>query len=270
MIKVAIAYDFDGTLAKGNIQENSYLPDIGIEKAVFWKEVGAFAKKHEMDEILAYMRLLLMKADESGVKYSRKEIAKHGKSVKYFTGVKSFFGIINTYAKKKNIILEHYIISSGTKEMIEKTSIAKEFKQIYASSFQYDQNDIPVWPAIAVNYTTKTQFLFRINKGIENTWDNKEINKFTSRKQRYIPFENIIYIGDGDTDIPAMRVVKANGGNSIAVYPLTNEKNKRKAHKLLKEERADYCVPADYRKGKKLMKVLELIVSQISLRQMHD
>ncbi len=176
---IAIVYDFDGTLAQGNIQENSFIPDLGLTKEVFWNDVKDLAKQQEMDEILAYMYMLVSKATpNNNVKINRKSFQEHGKKVKYFKGVENYFGMINTYAKSKNIKLEHYIISSGTKEMIKGTSIAKNFNQIYASSFMYDQHDVAIWPAMAINYTTKTQFLFRINKGIKDAWSNDKINKF--------------------------------------------------------------------------------------------
>jgi len=188
---VAIVYDFDGTLAKGNIQDNSFIPSIEIKrKENFWDDVHALSKKDDMDEILAYMFLLITKASENGkVKFGKKALKEHGKKARYFDGVEDYFDRINQYAKAKEIKLEHYIISSGTKEMLEGTTIAKQFKKIYASSFKYDQNDIPVWPAVAINYTTKTQFLFRINKGIEEIWDNTKINEYIL-KPTFLTFLN--------------------------------------------------------------------------------
>ena len=150
---IAIAYDFDGTLAKGNIQENSFIPNLGIKKALFWEEVKRISEKDEMDEILAYMFLLISKAKAHEVRVDKESIMKHGKEVKYFAGVEEYFDRINAYAKSKEICLEHYIISSGTKEMIEGTSIAKKFEQIYASSFKYDQHNVAEWPALAVKIT---------------------------------------------------------------------------------------------------------------------
>ncbi len=265
--KVAIVYDFDGTLAKGNIQENSFLPAIGIPKGKFWGEVKDLARNKEMDEILAYMFLLIKKADKTKTMIDKESIRRHGAEVVYFNGVKNFFNEINAYAKSQQVNLQHYIVSSGTKEMIEGTSIAKEFKYIYASSFMYDQHGVPEWPAVAINYTTKVQYLFRINKGIHNAWDNSKINEYTPEEDRPIPFSEMIYIGDGATDIPAMKMILYKGGHAIAVYPPSKKHAKKEATKLLKQKRASYVVMADYSKNKGLYKIVKSIISQISFRK---
>lgn len=262
--KVAIAYDFDGTLAKGNIQENSFIPDLGISTIKFWKEVAQLAKDNEMDEILAYMYLLIQKAKQNGkIKFTRDDLNKHGKSVQYFEGIEDYFKRINEYAKSKKINIEHYIISSGTKEMIEGTSIAKHFKYIYASNFKYNIHDIPEWPAIAVNYTTKTQFLFRINKGIDNAWDNSKINQYISKDERRIPFERMIYIGDGLTDVPAMKLVKEQGGVSIGVYA-PNSRQKSKVEDLLSENRVSYVAPANYSDKSNLDMIIKATIDKVA------
>lgn len=261
--KVAIAYDFDGTLAKGNIQENSFIPHLGIKKEDFWKEVQNTAHSNEMDEILAYMFCLVQKAKSGGkVKVDKSSLKNHGKSVQYFDGVEDFFPRINKYAKEKNIELHHYIISSGTKEMIEGTTIAKNFKYIYASSFKYDQHDVPEWPAMAINYTTKTQFLFRINKGIESASDNSKINTYTPESERPIPFEYMIYIGDGLTDVPAMKLVKDQGGTSIGVY-CPNTRGKSKVEQLLAEDRVNYVAPARYTENSDIERIVKATVNRI-------
>lgn len=257
----AIAYDFDGTLAKGNIQENSFIPDLGIGTSAFWDEVKKLAKKNEMDEILAYMFLLISKAKEKKVKIDRESLKAHGKQVSYFDGVEDYFPRINKYASQNHIRLEHFIISSGTKEMIEGTTIAKHFKTIYASSFKYDQHNVPEWPAIALNYTTKTQFLFRINKGIENAWDNSKINAYTPKEKRPIPFERMIYIGDGLTDVPAMKLVKDQGGTSIGVYAPKSRK-KSSVENLLNEQRVSYVAPANYSKESELDQIIKSVINQ--------
>lgn len=259
----AIAYDFDGTLAEGNIQENSFIPELGIRKEDFWKEVAEITKKHEMDEILAYMFLLIRKADQNNIEFDRKKLRAHGKNISYFDGVENYFTRINDYANKKLINLEHYIISSGTKEMIEGTTIARYFEKIYASSFMFDQHDIPVWPAIALNYTSKTQFLFRINKGIDNAWDNAKINAYIAKEKRPIPFKRMIYIGDGLTDVPAMKIVKEQGGTSIGVYD-PKKGHKSKVEKLLEEQRVSYVAPANYSDGSELDQIIKAVIDQAS------
>ncbi|MEI6846700.1 MAG: HAD family hydrolase [Chlorobiaceae bacterium] len=265
-ITFAIAYDFDGTLAKGNIQENSFIPDLGIKKSDFWKEVKTLTEEHQIDEILAYMFLLISKAkNHGGIKFDRDSLKRHGKDVSYFDGVEDYFRRINEYARTRHIKLEHYIISSGTKEMIEGTTIARNFKTIYASSFKYDQHDVPEWPAIALNYTTKTQFLFRINKGIDNAWDNSKINTYVPQEERPVPFERIIYIGDGLTDVPAMKLVKDQGGTSIGVYA-PKSKKKSEVEKLLDEKRVSYVAPANYSEGSELDEIIKAVLDQASAK----
>ena len=264
--RMAIAYDFDGTLAKGNIQEDSFIPKLGLSKKQFWTEAKEIAKTNDMDEILAYMYLLIRKAKEKDVEFNKNNIESYGKSVHYFDGVEDFFERISAYAKEKNITLDHYIISSGTKEMIEGTSIAKKFKYIFASSYKYDKNHVPEWPAIAINYTAKIQYLFRINKGIDKVWDNSKINEYTPEDERPVPFEHMIYIGDGETDIPAMKMLNYQGGVSIAVYPPDNRKAKEKTEKLLIQKRASYISVADYSDGQGIDDIVKRVIDQISAK----
>lgn len=265
--KIAIAYDFDGTLAKGNIQENSFIPDLGMKKDEFWQEVRKLSEENEMDEILAYMYLLIEKARTANVKIDRDSLKNHGKTVQYFDGVEDFFRRINDYGKSQCVNIEHYIISSGTKEMIEGTSIAKNFKYIYASSFMYDQHKIPTWPAMAINYTTKTQFLFRINKGIENSWDNSQINNYTPKEERPIPFNRIIYIGDGLTDVPAMKMVNYQGGTSIGVYDPSTRGSKGKVNQLLEEGRVSFFAPAKYTEYSEIDKIIKAKIDIFSAEE---
>ena len=215
---IAIAYDFDGTLAPGNMQEYNFIPDLNMDKGEFWREANEMAKKHDMDEVLAYMHLMLIKAKEQNLDLREGSFVKYGEKITFFEGVESYFERINAYAAAQNLHLEHFIISSGLREIVKGTRIAKHFKTIYASGFQYDDNGIACWPALGVNYTNKTQFLFRINKGIYNSYDNTLINKSMPEDERAVPFSNFIYIGDGETDVPAMKMVNLYGGTTIAVY----------------------------------------------------
>ena len=265
--KVAIAYDFDGTLAKGNIQENSFIPELAMANKTFWRKVKNISKKNDMDETLAYMYFLIHEAYNKGVRVTKSDIKAHGKNVDYFEGVEGFFKQINTYAKNRNVNIEHYIISSGLKEMIEGTSIARQFKYIFASSFKYDPNDVAEWPSLAINYTTKTQCLFRINKGIKNSWDNSTINKYISEEDRDIPFNSMIYIGDGETDVPAMRIVNDKGGTSIAVYTPRTQGGKSTANQLLNDKRVTYVARADYSTGEDIDTIVKRVIDQISTRE---
>jgi len=262
---VAIAYDFDGTLSRGYMQERNFFPALKITPANFWSEVKEHARKHDMDEILAYMELMIRKAKEKDLKITQAAFEKHGKNIEFFPGVEEWFGRVNAHSKELGLSVEHYIISSGLREFISGTSIAKQFKQIFASGFRYDQHGVAVWPALAVNYTNKAQFLFRINKGIEGAWDNSIINQYTPEEKRRVPFKNMIYLGDGETDIPAMKMTTYQGGLSIAVYPPRKQKAKEQAHRLVTEEnRADAAVRADYSPGKPLEKLIFARLRQIA------
>ena len=265
--RMAICYDFDGTLAAGNMQEYDYFPQLGIRPKDFWKDAGERAKKYGGDEILAYMCLMLEKANgnpELGVKITQKAFAEYAKNVILFNGVEEWFERINGYGKESGLVVEHYIISSGIREMIMGTTIAKRFKKIYASAFQYEQHGVAKWPILAINYTTKTQFLFRINKGLLDEWDNKAINAFLAKEARPIPFERMIYIGDGSTDVPCMRLVKDQGGHSIAVYKPKSKLSKQTAQRLHAEGRVNFVVPADYRENRELDRDVKLIVNKIA------
>lgn len=244
--KMAICYDFDGTLSPGNMQEYGFFSGLGDLAKNFWKESTQIAKENKADPILAYMKHMIDKAAEGKIPTTQKAFRDYGKTVKFYNGVDTWFGRINEYGKQHNISIEHYIVSSGLKEMIEGTKIKKEFKKIYACSFIYDHNSVAKWPAIAVNYTTKTQFLFRINKGIHDDSDNKKINDFIPEKERTIPFKRMVYIGDGTTDIPCMKLVKDKGGFSIAVYPDTPPKKRTEANKLINDGRVNYSIEANY------------------------
>lgn len=262
---MAICYDFDGTLAPGNMQEYNFFPDLKVEPIDFWSESNCFAREHEVDPILAYMKLMLDKARLSGrVQISKSAFKKYGSTVGLFRGVRHWFDEINEFAKKKDVKLEHYIISSGLREMIEGTAINKHFKAIYASSFVYDQHDVAIWPANAVNYTTKTQYLYRINKGIESITDNEAINEFVSEDERRIPFSRMLYIGDGSTDIPCMKLVKNQGGHSIAVYSPDKTESKEYALRLLNDGRVNFIAEGDYTKNSKIFKYTSAVIEMVA------
>lgn len=261
---VAIAYDFDGTLSPGNMQEHGFLPNIGLSPAKFWNMADQLAKKHEADSVLTYMNLMLIKAKEAGVSMRRQDIKNHGKSVKLFKGVETWFERINDYGKGSGLKVEHYIISSGLREMIEGTSIAHEFKVIYASSFKYDPNGVAEWPALAINFTTKTQYLFRINKGVLDVYDSKKINEFVRMENRPIPFKRMIFVGDGETDIPCFSLVKSLGGHSIAVYKPKTGGAKEKAEKLVDDGRVNFIAPADYSENGGIEDIVKAVMDKIA------
>lgn len=267
--EIAIAYDFDGTLAPGNMQERSFLPALNINKQDFWREVKDMSEANNMNEILSYMHLMLKKANEKNQQITKQAFRDHGKDIEFFAGVEEYFDKINGYAKTKNIKVNHYVISSGLRDIIEGTSIYDKFTNVFASGYKYNVNGYAEWPAVAIDYTNKTQFLFRINKGINNSWDNSTINEFLAEEERPIPFSRMIYIGDGETDIPAMKMINYQGGTSIAVYnPNVRTKAGQKARqtclKLIKQKRATHIAPADYTENSRLYNIIRLTIDAIS------
>ncbi len=254
---IAICYDFDMTLSPKNMQEFDFFAELETTADDFWSEQNERMLKNNADGVLAYMLGMVEKAKEKGIVLTRKKLNEYGKNIELFPGVETWFNRINEFAKNLGVNVEHYIISSGVKEIIEGTSIAKYFKKIYASSYVYGASGEAIWPAMSVNYTNKTQFLYRINKGcLEETDDS--INDFMEHEERQVPFDNMIYIGDSLTDIPCMRLVKKSGGKSIGVYT-KNEGKKSNLAEMLKRDKINYIAEADYSKGK----MLEIIVKEI-------
>lgn len=260
---VALIYDFDGTLSPGNMQEFGFIQAIGKDKAEFWAKNKKLSEDNDANGILTYMYLMIQAAKNNGISLRRESFKRFGENVELFDGVKEWFALVNEYGKSIGLDVKHYINSSGLKEMIEGTPIAKEFENIYACSFLYDVDGIAYWPAVAIDYTAKTQFLFKINKGIKEVSDNKKINQYIPEKERPIPFERMIYLGDGDTDIPCMKMIKEHGGHSIAVYANGNSVKKATALQLIKDNRVNFVCPADYRAGKEINMVVKRILDKI-------
>ncbi|MGI6509607.1 MAG: haloacid dehalogenase-like hydrolase [Erysipelotrichaceae bacterium] len=264
MIKVAIMYDFDLTLSPKNMQEFSLLPTLEIDAKLFWQEVEKYSAESNMDSTLAYMYLLIKKAKEKNIPLTRDFLKSLGQDVIYYPGVEQFFARLNKFALEYDILLQHFIISSGTKEIIDGCSIKDEFTKIFACEYHYDENGQANWPAVAINYTGKTQFLFRINKNSLDVFDNSTINSFSTARD--IPFEQMIYIGDGFTDVPCMRLVKSNGGYSIAVH----DKGKETYKQLIEDGRVNYVALADYSENSELDNIIKLILKNIATKHELD
>lgn len=256
---VAICYDFDKTLTPDDMQAQGFIQSVGYDVSSFWEKSNGLAEKNDMDQNLAYMYTMLQES-EGKVLFTKKSLKDYGAKIQLFPGVKDWFERIRAYAKEKGVIVEHYIISSGLKEMIEGTVVAPSFERIYASSFYYNEKNVAEWPAQVVNYTNKTQFLFRIEKGTLDINDSGINDYFPTEKLR-VPFRNIIYIGDSDTDIPCMKLVNANGGHSIGVYNPESQK-KDKVFKMMHDKRIKYFAPADYSDGSELDTLVKAIIDR--------
>lgn len=260
---VALIYDFDGTLSPGNMQEFGFIQAIGKSPAEFWSMSDKIAEGQDASNILSYMKLMYDEAKKAGISLKREKFRSFGKSIGLFDGVKEWFGLVNEYGKTKGVVIEHYINSSGLAEMIEGSPIAGEFKRIFACSFLYDSKGNAVWPGVAVDYTAKTQFIFKINKGILSIRDNKLVNESQLEENKRIPFPHMIYFGDGETDVPCMKIVKMFGGNSIAVYNQDMPGKHETARKLLKQKRVNFITPACYTRDSRTFKVVCSIIDKI-------
>lgn len=260
---VALIYDFDGTLSPGNMQEFGFIQAVGKTKEEFWRLSDGIAVGNDASNILAYMKLMYDEARKTGIPLRKESFRAFGKNIELFPGVKEWFSLVNKYGAAKGVKIEHYINSSGLKEIIEGTSIAKEFKHIYAGSYIYDEDGCAVWPGIAVDYTGKTQFIFKINKGIFSAHDNKMVNAKIAAEKKRIPYTNMIYFGDGETDIPCMKIVGMFGGNPIAVYDPASAKKKAYAEKLRRQGRVNFISPAIYTTDSRIFKLVRAMIDKI-------
>jgi len=265
--RTAIVYDFDGTLSQGNMQDCSFLPDLGINPSDFWEGADNTAEIHNGDRVLIYLWHMLNKAKQRGVSITKEALARHGARIPLFPGVKTWFRRMNDYAFARDLTLEHYIISSGNFEIIKGCPIYKEFKEVFASKYLYNDQGEAVWPGVSINYTTKTQYLFRINKGVLNNWNDHSVNQWVPMEERPLPFTRMIFIGDGDTDIPSMKMVRHQGGFSIAVFDPDREKaqkSQQNIYRLISEDRVNFVAPANYEKGSQLEIIVKGIIGRFA------
>ena len=257
--KMALIYDFDKTLSPKDMQEFHYIKKLGYKDPNdFWNEAHKNSVENNMDGILSYMELMVKKNPN----LTKEELNNEGKYIELYKGVDTWFKRVNAYGKKHHVDVEHYIISSGIREMINGTSISEEFKEVYACAFSYDEMGKVIWPSRVVNYTTKTQYLFRINKGILEETNDVDLNKKTPASKKYIPFKNMVYFGDGLTDVPSMRVMLEEGGTTVAVYGSKKAKDEL-ALKLQEENRATYVIKADYSADSKAEKLIKALIDSI-------
>lgn len=258
---VALLYDFDKTLGTTDMMDYEFIPCLGFTPNEFWKEANGLAVTKGMDGVLAYMYYMKDVSEKINKRFTREELVNLGKGIEFFKGVRRWFKRINKYGESLGLTVEHYVISSGLKEIIEGTAIAKEFKGIFASEFMYDDNGYPIWPKLSVNYTNKTQFVYRINKGVLDISNDSDLNASTPEDQRRVKFTNMIYIGDGLTDVPCMKLVKSSGGTSIALY---NRHKTEVAKDMLEHERVDFAFDADYSEGSDLDIIMHRLLDKLA------
>lgn len=259
---IALLYDFDKTLCTQDMQNYAFIPSLGMEPGAFWQEANNFGWQQEMDGILAYMYTMLRKCRELGIPLTRESLVEKGRSIELFPGVKEWFSRINAFGESQGVEIEHYVLSSGLKEIIEGSGISHEFKMVYASEFYYDETGTPVWPKLDVNFTAKTQFVYRINKGVLAVSNDRDLNASMPDDSKRIPFTNMIYVGDGLSDVPCMKMMRAYGGQAIAVYQAANRLG---VEELLSRGRVDFIFPADYREGTALDTTVKNIIRKMAI-----
>ena len=259
---VAFLYDFDKTLCTTDMQNYSFIPSLGMTPGEFWPVANGFGSANRMDGILAYMYTMIRESERKNVPFTRQDLVEKGVNIVLFPGVEEWFGRINAYGAEQGVQVEHYIISSGLKEIIEGCPISREFKEIYASEFYYDEDGKPVWPKLAVNFTAKTQFVYRINKGVLDVSDDKTLNDSMPDDSKRVPFTNMIYFGDGLSDVPCMKMMRAYGGQAVAVYQDTNRMG---VEELLAKGRVDFIFKADYSEGSALDLTVKNIIRKMAI-----
>ena len=259
---VALLYDFDKTLCTQDMQNYAFIPSLGMEPGEFWREANTFGWSQHMDGILAYMYTMIRKCRELELPLTRSFLTRCGQNIAFFPGVGGWVERINRFAALLGVQTEHYVISSGLREIIDGSAIADSFKEIYASEFYYDELGRPAWPKLAVNFTAKTQFVYRINKGVLDVSDDQTLNASMPDDSKRVPFTNMIYIGDGLSDVPCMKMMRAYGGQAIAVY---QDANRPGVEQLLRQGRVDFIFPADYREGTALEATVKNIIRKMAV-----
>ena len=259
---IGILYDFDKTLCTTDMQEYSFIKNLGMTPSEFWGAAAELTSTHEVEKILSYMCVMIRKCKEKGIKLTEEYLRSCGENVVLFKGVATWFDRINQYGESLGVNIEHYIISSGTYEIIQGTPIAKYFKRIYACRYMYNEDGEAIWPALAINYTLKTQYIYRISKGVLDANDDYNLNRVQDGSQRRIAYNNMIYIGDGMTDIPCMKMVKQRGGKSIALYPSGKSETVKT---LVEDNRINYVCVADYSPNSSLEKIVKLMIENMAV-----
>ncbi len=259
---IAFLYDFDKTLCTTDMEDYAFIPSLGYTPAEFWGRANAFGWENRMDGLLAYMYTMIQECAAQNIKLDRAFLNHCGESIQLFPGVREWFARINAFGESLGVQVEHYVISSGLREIIEGSGIAQEFREIYACEFYYNENGDACWPKLDVNFTNKTQFVYRINKGILDVSRDKELNDSMPDDSKRIPFTNMIYMGDGLSDVPCMKMMRAYGGQAIAVYQASNRQG---VEKLLADGRVDFIFPADYREGMELDRTVRDILRKMTI-----
>ena len=258
---IALLYDFDKTLCTTDMEDYSFIPSLGYTPAQFWQKANSFGWENQMDGLLAYMYTMIEECREQGITLNREYLVKCGEAIELFPGVREWFDRINAFGDSLGVTVEHYVLSSGLKEIIEGSGIAHQFKKIYACEFYY-RDGVACWPKLDVNFTNKTQFVYRINTGVLDVSEDRKLNDSMPDDSKRVPFTNMIYVGDGLSDVPCMKMMRAYGGQAIAVY---QSGNRAGVEDLLAKGRVDFMFPADYREGTGLDVTVRNIIRKMAI-----
>lgn len=261
---VAFLYDFDKTLCPTDMEDYAFIPSLGMTPDAFWPIANGFGAENRVDSVLSYMYTMIKESAHRGGLFTRESLVQMGHSVELFPGVESWFERINAFGWSLGVQVEHYILSTGLREIIEGSPIATQFKEIYASEFYYDENGVPVWPKLAVNFTGKTQFVYRINKGVLDVSNDRDLNASMPDDSKRVPFTNMVYFGDGLSDVPCMKMMRAYGGQAVAVY---QESNRAAVEDMLAGGRVDFIFPADYREGTILEVTMKNVLRKMAISE---
>jgi len=232
---VAFLYDFDKTLCTTDMEDYAFIPSLGYTPSEFWAKANGFGYENKMDGLLAYMYTMIRECAAQGIRLDRDYLVRSGEAIELFPGVREWFARITAYGADLGVDVEHYVISSGLREIIEGSGIAHEFKQIYACEFYYDESGLAAC---------------------------KELNASMPDDSKRVPFTNMVYVGDGLSDVPCMKMMRAYGGQAVAVY---QKSNRAGVEKLLQDGRVDFIFPADYREGTEFDKTVHNILRKMAV-----
>lgn len=267
---IAIVYDYDQTLSPNYMQDEVLFPAFGIDSSKFWQRCQALVREEGYDSELAYLKALL---DYLGMdRPTNARLRELGAGLNFFPGLPEMFDeFAKTLLRPEHIALgikvEHYIISSGIKALIDGSRLAPYVKAVFGCEFAEDKEGRITFPKRVISHTQKTQFLFRINKGLLDY--QQDVNDHMPPDLRPIPFEHMIYIGDGPTDVPCFTVVRQQGGHAIAVYNPNDQSRTsfRKSYQLVgTADRVRHIAPADYRAGSHLRLLIEQMCGETADR----
>jgi hypothetical protein len=267
---IAVVYDYDQTLSPNYMQEEVLFPAFGIDARRFWKKCQELVANEGYENELAYMRVMLEYLDIDRPTNAR--LRELGRELRFYPGLPEMFedfnaGLLTPQHEAHGIRLEHYIISSGLKALIDGSRVAPHVKAVFGCEFAEDAQGRITFPKRVISHTQKTQYLFRINKGLLEL--SQDVNDHMPAEVRPVPFEHMIYVGDGPTDVPCFAVVRQNGGHAIAVYNPADETRSsfKKCYQLTTHaNRVRHIAPADFRAGSHLRLLLEQMVEDVATR----